>query len=90
MKYIGLLESPSPRKMELITLYAVINGIPIKQIVRYVIVPGTASAGVDITFTIGLTNNKRSDAITKDTSMNNVIVFPMTADTRFLSLAPTA
>ena len=34
IKYIGLLESPSPRKIELITLYAVIKGIPIKQIVR--------------------------------------------------------
>lgn len=34
IKYMGLLESPSPRKMELIILYAVINGIPIKHIVR--------------------------------------------------------
>ena len=34
MKYIGLLESPIPRKMELIMLYAVIKGMPIKQIVR--------------------------------------------------------
>lgn len=30
----GLLESPSPRKIELITLYAVIKGIPRKQIFR--------------------------------------------------------
>ena len=30
MKYIGLFESPIPRKMELIMLYAVIKGMPIK------------------------------------------------------------
>ena len=31
MKNIGLFESPMPRKMELMMLYAVINGIPIKH-----------------------------------------------------------
>ena len=34
MKNIGLLLSPRPRKMELMILYAVINGIPIKQMMR--------------------------------------------------------
>ena len=34
MKYMGLLESPSPRKMELMMLYAVMHGIPRKQMVR--------------------------------------------------------
>ena len=34
IKYIGLLLSPIPRKIELIILYAVINGIPTKHIVR--------------------------------------------------------
>lgn len=34
MKYIGLLESPMPRNTELMTLYAVMKGIPIKQMVR--------------------------------------------------------
>ena len=38
-KYMGLLESPSPRKMELMMLYAVIKGMPIKQMVRYWTVP---------------------------------------------------
>ena len=33
-KYIGLFESPSPRKIEAITLYAVIAGMPAKQIKR--------------------------------------------------------
>ena len=34
MKYIGLLESPSPRKMAAMTLYAVMQGMPMKQMVR--------------------------------------------------------
>ena len=34
MKYMGLLLSPMPRKMELRMLYAVMNGMPMKQMVR--------------------------------------------------------
>ena len=34
IKYIGLLESPRPLKIELMILYAVIKGIPAKQIIR--------------------------------------------------------
>ena len=34
MNIIGLFESPRPRKMALMMLYAVINGMPMKQIVR--------------------------------------------------------
>ena len=34
IKYIGVLESPIPRKIELMMLYAVMKGIPIKQIVK--------------------------------------------------------
>ena len=34
IKYIGLRESPSPRKMDAIILYAVIQGMPMKQMVR--------------------------------------------------------
>ena len=34
MKYMGLLLSPRPRKIEAMMLYAVMNGIPIKQTVR--------------------------------------------------------
>ena len=34
MKYMGFLLSPRPRKIEAMMLYAVMNGIPIKQTVR--------------------------------------------------------
>ena len=34
MKYIGLFESPIPRKIALMILYAVIAGIPIKGEMR--------------------------------------------------------
>ena len=34
MKYIGVLESPSPLKIEETTLYAMIKGMPRKQIVK--------------------------------------------------------
>ena len=34
MKHIGLFESPSPRKIELRMLYAVMKGMPMKQIVK--------------------------------------------------------
>ena len=34
MKYIGLFESPSPRKIDAMMLYAVMQGMPMKQIVR--------------------------------------------------------
>ena len=41
--------SPSPRKMLLITLYAVINGMPAKHMVRYTRVSAMASCGVATT-----------------------------------------
>ena len=34
MKYMGLLESPRPRKIELMILYAEMNGMPMKQMAR--------------------------------------------------------
>lgn len=34
IKYIGLLESPSPRKIDAMILYAVMHGTPIKQMIR--------------------------------------------------------
>ena len=34
MKYIGRLESPRPRKMDAMMLYAVISGTPRKQMRR--------------------------------------------------------
>lgn len=90
MKYMGLLLSPMPRKMLLMMLYAVINGMPIKHTVRYRAVPSTASAGVDITETMGSTSSTSAAVSTTETSMNSVTVFPTQADMRFLSPAPTA
>ena len=90
MNIIGLFESPRPRKMELMMLYAVMNGIPMKQIVRYACVPSAASAGVDITETMGLTSARSSAVMTTDSSMNSVTVLPMAAEACFLSPAPTA
>ena len=57
------MESPIPRKIELIILYAVINGIPIKQIVRYRILPAIACSGVPIKRTIGRTKHITADMI---------------------------
>ena len=90
MKYMGLLLSPMPRKMLLMMLYAVINGMPIKHTVRYRAVPSTASAGVDITETMGSTSSTSAAVSTTETSMNSVTVLPMAAEACFLSPAPTA
>ena len=60
IKYMGLLLSPMPRKIELIMLYAVIKGMPIKQMVRYAAVPPMASVGVDIAKTIGRTSTSKN------------------------------
>lgn len=49
---MGPLESPIPLKIELKILYAVIKGIPQKQMVKYIFVPIIASVGVDIKETI--------------------------------------
>ena len=70
MNIIGLFESPRPRKMELMMLYAVMNGIPMKQIVRYARVPSAASAGVDITETMGFTSTS-STAISTSATVRN-------------------
>ena len=90
MKYIGLLLSPRPRKMELVMLYAVINGMPIKQTVRYRTVPSTASAGVDIMPTIGRTRMSKSAASPTDSAINSVTVLPTASDAFFRSPPPTA
>ena len=63
-KYIGLLESPAPLKILLITLYAIIKGNPIKHIYRYSLASVTASGGVDITLTIPLVHIKSTAVIT--------------------------
>ena len=77
MKYIGRRESPIPRKMELMMLYAVINGIPRKQTRRYDTVPSTASAGVAITEVIGRISAHRMPARTMDRARNKVTVPPI-------------
>ena len=71
-------------------LYAVINGIPIKQIVRYVTVPFTASAGVDITDTMGCTSISNNAIPTTATPMNKTMVLPTAFDACFLLSPPTA
>ena len=90
MKYIGLFESPMPRKTELMILYAVMSGMPMKQIVRYATVPSTASAGVDMTATICRTSTSNTTVSTTESIMNSVAVLPMACAARFLSRAPTA
>ena len=90
IKYIGLLESPSPRKMELMILYAVIKGMPIKQIIRYVTVPDTASAGVDMTDTIGFTKSSNNRVAAADRPINRAAVLPIAARAYEEFLAPTA
>ena len=89
-KYMGLLESPSPRKMELMMLYAVIKGMPIKQMVRYWTVPSTASAGVDMTAAMGRTSASSAAVSTRDTAMNRVTLLPTARAARSCSWPPTA
>lgn len=72
------------------TLYAVIHGIPTKQIVRYATVPSTASAGVDITATIGRTMQRKNAIIAAETIQNKITVLPMVCEIFFLFFAPTA
>ena len=90
MKIIGLLESPNPRKIELMMLYAVMKGIPIKQIRRYAMVPETASAGTDMTRVIGLTRNSSPTVNTTETDRKSVMVLPIAREACFLLPAPTA
>ena len=90
IKYIGLRESPSPRNTELITLYAVIKGIPAKQIVRYIFVCATDSAGTAITFTMGATSSKSAAVKSSETTVNTLTVLPMMRGSFFPSSAPTA
>ena len=90
MKYIGLLESPMPRKIALMTLYAEMNGMPIKQTVRYATVPGTASAGVDIQTAIGSAIRASTAVSATETAIKSVTVLPMPPAARRLSLPPTA
>ena len=90
IKYIGLLESPIPLKIELIMLYAVIKGIPRKQILKYIAVPAAASCGVDMTLTMPFTEKNKTIVNTIESIINNVTVFPVSAAALFLSLAPIA
>ena len=89
-KYIGLFESPSPRKIELMTLYAVMKGIPAKQMVRYCTAPSAASGGVDIAATMGRTSASSAAVSTAATAMNSAALLPMARAARSFSPAPTA
>ena len=89
MKYIGLRESPMPRNIELITLYAVMNGMPMKQTVRYARAPSAASAGVDMTETIGEVSASSSAVSTSETPTKSTAVFPMYPAARSRRLPPT-
>ena len=71
MKNIGVLLSPIPRKMDAMILYAVMNGIPIKHMVRYEAVPSMAFSGVDIAETTGSSSRSKSAVIAIETAMNN-------------------
>ena len=84
------MESPIPRKTELIMLYAVMNGIPIKQIFKYQINPSTASSGVAMTDTIALTESSNNTVHTIERDINNTAVFPTARFTFSFSFAPAA
>ena len=66
-----------PRKMALRILYAVMNGIPRKHTVRYAAVPSAASAGVDMTATMGHTSATSKTVSTTATPANRVTVLPL-------------
>ena len=87
---MGLLLSPSPRKIELMMLYAVMNGMPRKQMVRYAAVPPTASSGVDMTAAMGRTSSRRRTVSVTETAIKSSTVFPMSCAACFRFSAPTA
>ena len=53
-------------------LYAVIKGMPIKQMVRYAAVLPMASVGVDIAETIGRTSTIKTAISVMDTAIKSV------------------
>ena len=90
MKYIGLRESPRPRKMDARMLYAVMQGMPMKHKIRYALVPATASSGTDTHCTMEPTRPTRTAANTMDPVRNSVTVLPMSRPALALSFPPTA
>ena len=89
IKYIGLLESPSPLNMAAITLYATIKGIPAKHTFKYALVSSIASSGVLITLTIGATSTSNTNDNTTATNAKSTIVFPIVLAILRRSFAPT-
>ena len=87
---MGLLESPIPRNIPQMILYMVIKGTPAKHMMRYFLVPSTASAGVDIACTIGSTQIRRTIVNRQATARNSRIVFPTARFFNSLSPLPTA
>lgn len=69
--------------MELIILYAVMNGIPIKQMVKYLTVSSSACSGVDMAETMGWSSKSSKTVIIIETAINNVAVLPMLMEVCF-------
>ena len=64
--------------------------MPIKQTLRYAMVPSTASAGVDMARTMGCTKASSSTVSTSETVINRMTVFPTLCAALFWSPLPTA
>ena len=64
--------------------------MPIKQMVRYSMVPDTAASGVDIIVTTGRTKIRSATVRTTDRHINSVTVLPIPEAAFSLSPAPTA
>ena len=65
------------------------NGMPMKQIARYCVVPQTASAGVPISVTMPCTLSSSMAVSTSATPANNVMVLPMASAASSSRFAPT-
>ena len=89
-KYIGRVESPNPRKIEAMILYAMMKGMPAKHTVRYWAVPSTASGGVSIRLTMALRPQSSAPVVSTASRANSVTVLPMTEAARVVSCEPTA
>ena len=66
------------------------QGMPRKQMVRYCAVPATASAGVDMTDTMGYTNRSSTSVKTTDRARKMVAVLPTASAARWRFSPPTA
>ena len=76
--------------MAAMMLYAVMQGMPMKQMVRYARVPATASAGVDMMAVMGPSSPASSPASAAESTRNSTAPLPMVLPARRFSPAPTA